>query len=457
MKNYLLTPEQLEAEGIRTVIVATPDLNGRLIGRKIPVNRFASVVKNGVDISTCVYGWDIDQGLDLIEANVFPITGMHNSVRDVTLRVDLNTLRRAAWLDNVAVCFADPYDPATGEPLTLSPRVILKQELARYEAHGIQPMAGTELEFYLFKNEPRELRDNGFRGLEPTTQYSADFQIQEGNIYEPFFQKLRDDLEASGIEMEAAQSEWGTGQWEMTFAYGEPLEMADRHSLYKMAVRDSAAKAGMSATFMAMPLNDQPGSSCHVHISLLSRDSGKPLFWDDNTDHNMSELMGHAVAGTLTHTPEFMGWYLPTINSWRRGLADDLSGSGHTWGHDNRFATVRVLGHQPEQIRYEFRVPGADTVPYLTLAGLLASARDGIEQTLELVPPVAGAVDTDPAQRGLPMTLGTAASLFESSDFVRSMIGDINTDHYATLLHHEWNVFLKRVSDWDLARYFDRI
>lgn len=457
MKPYLLTPDQLEAEGIRTVIIASPDLNGRLIGRRVPVGRFPSVLKNGVDISTCVYGWDVEQGLELIEANVFPITGMHNSVKDVTLKVDLNTLRRAAWLENVAVCFADPYDPHTGEPLTLSPRVILKQELARYAELGIQPMAGTELEFYLFKNEPRALRENGFRDLDPTTQYSADFHLHEGNAYEPFFQKLRDDLEASGIEMEAAQSEWGTGQWEMTFAYGEPLEMADRHSLYKMAVRDAAAAAGMSATFMAMPYTDQAGSSCHIHVSMQSAADRTSLFWSDDTDDNMSETMRHAVAGTLEHTPDFMGWYWPTINAWRRGLADDLSGSGPTWGYDNRFASVRVLGHQEEQIRFEFRVPGADTVPYLALAGVLASARDGIERTLPLDAPIKGTATSEMTERGQAMNLDEAATALESSPFVRGMIGDVVTEHYATLLHHEWSVFMKQVSDFDLRRYFDRV
>jgi glutamine synthetase len=457
MKDYILTPDQLEAEGIRTVIIASPDLNGRLIGRRVPVGRFASVVKNGVDISTCVYGWDFEQGLELIEANVFPITGMHNSVKDVTLKVDLGTLRRAAWLDHVAVCFADPEDPQTGEPLTLSPRVMLKQELARYEKLGIQPMAGTELEFYLFKNDPRELRASGFRDLDPTTQYSADFHIQEGNSYEPFFQKLRDDLEASGIEMEAAQSEWGTGQWEMTFAYGEPLEMADRHSLYKMAVRDAAAKAGMSATFMAMPYTEQAGSSCHIHVSMLSQGEDAPVFWDEQTDDNMSELMRHAVAGTLEHTAEFMGWYWPTINSWRRGLADDLSGSGHTWGYDNRFASVRVLGHQPEQLRFEFRVPGADTVPYLALAGVLASARDGIERKLPLVAPTHGVVETSEDDRGQALNLSEAATALEKSEFVRDTFGAVNAEHMATLLHHEWSVFMKQVSDFDLRRYFDRV
>lgn len=456
MKDYLLKPEELVDAGIRTVIVASPDLQGRLMGRRVPVERFDAVIENGVDICTCVYGWDLEQGLELIDADVFPITGMHNGVPDVTLRVDLSTLRRAAWLDGVAVCFADPHDPATDEPLSLSPRVILKNELARYAELGMQPKAGTELEFYMFRNDPRELRANGFQGLVPTTAIPSDFMIHEGNLYEPFFQKLRGDLAASGIEMEAAQSEWGSGQWEMTFVYGEPLEMADRHSLYKMAVRDSAAMAGMSVTFMARPLNDQPGSSCHVHFSIVS-DAGERLFWDDAADGSMSETMRHALAGVLERTPEFMAWYSPTINSWRRTRSDDVAGNGRSWGHDNRTVSVRVLGHKPQHLRFEFRLPGADTNPYLTLTGILASARDGIANATALRDAVEGNAYKLPRDEGMPTNLNEATTRFGESTFVRELIGDINVDHMKVLLDHEWRVFLSQVSSWDVDRYFDRI
>ena len=253
MNDVVLNWEELEERGFRTVIVATPDLQGRLVGRRIPVEGFGRVVERGVDICTCVWAWDVEQGLDLIGRNVFQLCSMHNGVPDVTLKPDLDTLRPAAWLDGVAICLADPYDPASGEPAPISPRVLLKQELARIAALGYTPMVGTELEFYLFRNDPRELRAGGFRDLDPTTQIPADFMIHEGNLYEPFFQRLRSDLRASGVRVEAAQSEWGTGQWEMTFVYGQALQMADQHVLYKLAVRDSAAREGMSATFMARP------------------------------------------------------------------------------------------------------------------------------------------------------------------------------------------------------------
>ncbi|WP_436699793.1 glutamine synthetase family protein [Nocardioides sp. BYT-33-1] len=454
---WLLEPADLVAEGIHTVVVASPDLQGRLVGRRVPVESFDRVVEDGVEVCTCVYAWDLTQDLGLVEADVFPLCGMHNGVPDVTFRPDLSTLRRAAWLDGIAICLADPWDGAKGEYLPLSPRVILRQQIERFGADGLRAQMGTELEFYLFRNEPRELRRSGFRDLEPTTIVPADFMIHEGNTYEPFFRKLRADLKASGIEMEAAQSEWGTGQWEMTFRYGDPLEMADRHALYKLAVRDSATAAGMSATFMAKPLNGgQPGSSCHVHFSVVD-DEGRPVFWDDDAPHHLGERMHHAIGGILQEVPTFMAWYAPTVNSYRRANGADVAGWGRTWGLDNRTTSVRVVGGRPRDLRLEFRLPGADTNPYLTLAGLLCSARQGMAKGVTPPPMTEGSGYASPIDAEVPLHLGEAAKAFATSSFARAEYGDEVVEHFRILLDHEWRSFLSSVNDWDLDRYFDRI
>jgi len=451
-----LRSDDLEAEGIHTVIAGTPDLQGRMVGRRVPIDQWARVAAHGIEICTCAWAWDVAQSFDLIGGGQLALCNMHNGVPDVLLRPDLGTLRRAAWLDGIAICIADPEHLDTGEPMSISPRVILKQRIAELAELGYTPQVGTELEFYLFLNESRSLRKNGFRDLDPTTLTPSDFLIHEGNAYEPFFRKLRADLKSSGIRMEAAQSEWGTGQWEMTFVYGEALEMADRHMLYKMAVRDSAVAAGMSVTFMARPLNGQPGSSCHVHTSLLDSD-GRPAFWSDEDPDHMSAVMRSAIGGVLEHAPELMAWYAPTINSYRRNNSEEVAGFGRTWGIDNRSVSVRVVGHAPEARRFEFRLPGADTNPYLTLSGLLGSLADGIQQ--QTAPPAMtvgnayeGEVDTV-----MPSHLAAAAELFGASGFVERLIGDEDRKHFRLLAEQEWRVFQSTVSDWDLQRYFDLI
>ncbi|MBU3994481.1 MAG: glutamine synthetase family protein [Actinobacteria bacterium] len=456
MNDYILNPDTLEAEGITTVIIATPDIQGRLVGRRVPVKRFAGVIKTGIEICTCAWAWDIEQSFDMIGANKIAVCNLHNGAPDVALIPDLGTLRRAAWLDGVAICLADPVWPETGEPMAESPRVMLKNELARYAEAGLTPKAGTELEFYLFTNEPRQLRLNNFRDLEPTTLTSNDFLLHEGNAYEPFFQKLRHDLDASGIELEAGQSEWGTGQWEMTFAYGDPLEMADRHALYKLAVRDAARAAGYSVSFMAKPLNDQAGSSCHVHFSVLGG-NGEPPFSDPEGEDGASDALRHAIAGVIEHTPSFMAWYAPSINSYRRTATDDTFDFGRSWGRNNRYVTNRVVGHSPFTTRFEFRLPGADTNPYLTLTGLLASARDGMGRLLDPPAKTTGVPENVNRDASVPTTIIEAGRAMGASDFVRELVGTDSQDLFVAFAEHEWSKFQSAVTDWELQRYFDRI
>ena len=242
----------------------------------------------------------------------------------------------------------------------------------------------------------------------------------------------------------------------MTFAYGDPLEMADRHALYKLAVRDSAVAAGMSVTFMARPLNDQPGSSCHVHLSLLD-DAGGSVFWNADAEHRMSDTLRSAVAGMLEHTPAFMAWYAPTVNSYRRTNSQEIAGYGRTWAVQNRSVSARIVGHTSSALRVEYRIPGADTNPYLTLGGVLASARDGIARSA--TPPamtVGNAYDGE-IDAAMPTQLAEAAEMFATSDFVRRLIGEENTSHFRHLAELEWRVYQSTVTQWDLQRYFDRI
>jgi glutamine synthetase len=445
-----LDPARLAEAGIRTVVIATPDLAGQLVGKRVPASSFARVAEEGVQVSTAVFALDIRQSTTLIEKNVFPLAGLHNGIPDVTLRPDLGTLRRAAWLDGVAICLGDLWDPRTEEYLALSPREILRRQIELLAERGLRAQVGTELEFYLFLGEPRTLRDARYRDLRPSLSGPAALLTAEANAYEPFFQKLRDDLDASDIEVEAAHPELGPGQWEMTFRYGDPLEIADRHALYKLAVRDAAAAAGMSATFMAKPLAGEEGSSCHIHVSLVD-EAGEPVFWDDDAPDHISPVLRDAMAGVLEHLDELMAWYAPTVNASKR-----MRTVGRTWAIDNRTATVRMLGYRPGDRRFEFRAPGADANPYLALAGLLASIRAGLDARPALPPMIDGEHpgDTDSLT---PWTLGLAVDAFTSSEVTRSEFGDDTVGHIGTLLRHEWEQFLATPSDWDLQRYFDRI
>jgi glutamine synthetase len=438
---------------VHTVIVAGIDMYGRLTGKRIPVRRWKEIEAEGLHICTCVYAWDFAQELGTLHVDY---AGDHTGWHDFRLVPDVSTLRRAAWLDGTAIVLADSIEEHSEQLVPIAPRSILRQGIARMGATGRQAFVATELEFHLYKGTPAELRARGHRELEPTTDVHSDYNITEGDLYEHFFAAVRVALEGSGVPVEVAQVEYGPGQWEINLEYATPLEMADRHALFKHIVRYVAARNGMTATFMPRPTTEGMGSSCHVHVSLRDGDE-LPVFHDSSADHNVSALLRQAVGGVLELTPEFMLWYAPTVNSMRRILTQDFAGNGLTWGFDNRTTTCRLITGSPMSSRLEMRLPGADTNPYLAIAAVLASVEVGIDRDLDPGPPMIGNGYAAGPPAPIPRTLGEAAQAFRASTTARECFGADVVEHYAALGEHEWSTFLTAVSDWDRDRYLDSI
>jgi glutamine synthetase len=447
-----LQPADLHDAGIDTVIIAGVDMQGRLFGKRMSTRVFEAKALSGLHICTCVYAWDMTRSLEGLHVD---FAGGHTGWHDFRLVPDLSTLRRAAWLDGTAICLADSVDEHTGELLPIAPRSILRQQVRALGQHGLRAYTATELEFYLYRGTPAELRAAGYRDLAPTTAVHADYNIAEGNGMEPFFRGLRLALDNSGIPTEVSQVEYGHGQWEINLEYADPLEMADRHVLFKQAVKDHAARHGYTATFMPRPMTADLGSSCHIHASLRGPQDD-PVLADAGSEHGVSATLRHAVGGVLAHTPELMCWYAPTVNSYRRTGSQDFAGNGLTWGFDNRTVTTRVLTGSPAETRLEFRLPGADVNPYLGLAGLLASILDGIQSGTDPgLPHTGNAYDDVPSP--IPATLLDAAGAFSRSDFAAAAFGKDVVQHYQAVAEFEWNAFLHSVTDWERDRYFEGI
>lgn len=452
MREGRLDAADLAGGSLDTVVIAGVDMYGRLIGKRIPVRRWEQTAEEGLHICTCVYGWDVAQDLGALRVDY---AGQHNGWPDFRLVPDVTTLRPAAWLDRTAIVLADAVEEHGGNPVRVAPRSVLRQVVASADAAGYRALTATELEFHLYHGTPAELRATGYRDLAPTTQVHADYNIAEGDGMDPWFAAVRAALEASGVPVEVAQVEYGLGQWEINLEYADPLEMADRHVLFKHVIRVLAARHGMTATFMPRPLSDGMGSSCHVHLSLRDG-SDRAVFHDADDPAGISDVLRHAVGGVLGLAPELMLWYAPTINSMRRLLTEDFAGNGLTWGRDNRTTTCRVLPGAPSATRLEMRLAGADANPYLVVSAVLASALEGIASKTDPGPPVVG--DGYQTEGGrLPRTLGEAATAFGASPAARRLFGDDVVDHYRAVADAEWDVFLRAVSDWDRHRYMESI
>jgi glutamine synthetase len=285
----------------------------------------------------------------------------------------------------------------------------------------------------------------------------ADYTVQAGDGYEPFFSRVRDAVRSSDLGLWTSQAEWGLGQWEINLEHRDPLEMADRHVLFKLALRDVARDHGMAVTFMARPFGNTTGSSCHLHLSFLDANH-RNLFHDLEDEDGVSPALRAAVGGLLERAPELMLCYAPTVNSYRRTESREFSGNGLSWGFDTRMVSCRVLAEGPEGTRLEWRVPGADVNPYLAIAAALASTRDGMARGADPGPPLMGEAWEQPVTP-LPATLGAAVVAFRDGAFVQEAFGKEVVDHYAEAGRWEWERFLAAdaVTEWERRRYFDVI
>ena len=448
-----LALEDLDREGFRTVIVTSADVTGRLVGKRFSPEVFERLLDEGVALSSCVLGWDVDQWPGPQQA----YTGHHTGWHDVRLVPDLDTLRPAAWLDRTAICVADFVEMEGEDLVVVAPRTILRRQIEHLENAGFTPQVASELEFAIYRGTYDQGRTSGYETLRPTTLARADYTVQAGDQLEGFFGGVRDALTGSDLGPWTSQVEWGLGQWEINLEYQRALEMADRHILFKLAMRDLAAAAGMSATFMAKPFGNTTGSSCHVHLSLVNA-SGANVFHDPDAERGASEMLRHAVGGMLQRAPDLMLLYAPTVNSYRRTTSGEFSGNGISWGWDSRMVSCRVLTESPSSTRLEWRVPGADVNPYLAIAGVLASAADGILTGADPGEPLVGEA-YDAAVPPLPATLGEAFERWRGSRFAEGVFGADVVAHYAEAGRWEWERFLapEAVTEWERRRYFEVI
>ena len=281
--------------------------------------------------------------------------------------------------------------------------------------------------------------------------------MQAGDQHEGFFAGVREALSASDLGPWTSQVEWGLGQWEINLEYQRALEMADRHILFKLAMRDMAAAAGMSATFMPKPFGDTTGSSCHLHLSLLNA-SGVNVFHDADAEHGVAPTLTQAVGGLLQRAPDLMLFYAPTVNSYRRTTSGEFSGNGLSWGYDSRMVSCRVLAEGPDVDAAGVARAGRRREP---VPRDRRGARVGRRRHLDRRgsrraadgrafrgPRPAAAHDARRVRRPLP-----------GQRVHEGVLGEDVVAHYAEAGRWEWERFLApdAVTEWERRRYFEVI
>jgi len=437
---------EVESGALDTVVIAFTDMQGRLQGKRLHAPYFLDeVLHHGTE--GCNYLLAVDVEMNTVDG--YAMSSWERGYGDFMFVPDLATLRRLPWQPGTAMLLADlVWDD--GAEVVASPRQILKAQTARLADRGLVALAGTELEFMVFRDTYEDAWRSGYRDLTPVNLYNVDYSLLGTARIEPLLRRIRNEMAGAGMAVESAKGECNLGQHEIAFRYDEVVRTCDNHSVYKNGAKEIAAQEGMALTFMSK-FDAREGNSCHIHLSFRSAD-GELVFAEGR---GMSTMAKQYIAGQLAALRELTLFLAPNVNSYKRFVPGSFAPTAVKWGFDNRTCALRVVGHGPS-LRVENRVPGGDVNPYLACAALVAAGLLGIENELELEPAFGGNAYRSDAEH-VPATLAEALELWERSALARAAFGDQVVDHYANMARVELTAFNAAVTDWERVRCFERM
>ena len=427
---------------ITEVECLVPDLSGIARGKILPADKFLRILR--------------DRGLRMPEAifvqtvtGDFPddedVTSPENS--DIYMIPDGSTIRMVPWHKEPTAQVISDCVYADGAAVDISPRFVLQRILELYAAKGWKPIVAPELEFFLVQINT----DPDYPLVPPvgrtgrTESGRQAYGIDAVNEFDPIFEDVYDYCEAQEIDIDTLTHEAGAAQIEINFNHGDALSLADQVFLFKRTVREAAVRHQIYATFMAKPMQGEPGSAMHIHQSIVDLKTGTNLFaTDDNTDTDL--FRGH-IAGLQKFLPTVMPLLAPNVNSYRRLIAGTDAPINVHWGRDNRTVGLRVPLSAPDNRRVENRVAGADANPYLALAASLACGYLGMTLNLRPEDPVRGSAHGRPFT--LPRHQSDALEKFNACEPLKEILG---AKFIAAVTHvklAEYEAYQRVISSWE--------
>jgi glutamine synthetase len=446
--------EEIAAGAIDTVLVAFPDLQGRLVGKRVTGHYWNEHMAGGFEpLHACNYLLAVDSEMNVLPGYTF--ASWDQGYGDMVVQPDLATIRRIPWLDKTALVLCDLLDEETGAAVEVSPRRILQRQVERAAEAGYRMMFASELEFFLFRESLDEAAAKDYAQLTPHSLVVEDYHILQTTRDEYVIRAIRNGIDGAGVPVEFSKGEAGRGQHEINLVYADPVEMADRHVIYKNGAKEIASQHGRAITFMAKYSADEVGSSCHVHSSVWSGDGAQSLMWDENAPDHLSPTFRGWLGGNLACGRELAWMYAPTVNSYKRYQPESWAPTALAWSMDNRTCGFRIVGHGPS-FRLESRIPGADVNPYLAYAATIAAGLHGIEHGLDPGARFDGNAYAAPELPRVPSSLAEAIDAFASSKIAADAFGTDVHDHLLNTARQELAHFNRAVTDWERRRNFDQ-
>jgi glutamine synthetase len=444
-----LISDFLKDSASRFATVSMADTNGLLRGQMVSASSLPGILKNGMGMAPPQLALDpTDEVLDMPG-----VTDDLADFHDAPLAVDESSARALPWSKpGYDLLLLSNY---RGETAAICPRALLLGVLKRASEAGFSAKYGLELEYTLFNESHESARAKGYRNLKTATQHKSHDLIIYQAAQSEWYEAVAAMCEPLRINLAKMHEEIGGGFLEACVAAGEGTEPADQLVLLKNFLRALAMRQGRAITFMPRWNEEADSQSIHVHMSLKDA-KGQPAFFDGEKPQQMSDTFKYFLGGLQHYTGDLMLMFLPTINSYRRFAPGTFAPPGLTWGFENRTTCFRVIGHDPGSMRFENRLPGADTNPYFTVAATLAAGLAGIaEKRLPEETVTGNGFGKVPEHLKFPRLMPEAIARFRASAFARQWFGDRFVESFAATRQSQFDFFSRKVTDAELNRFFD--
>ncbi|RUV84563.1 glutamine synthetase [Mesorhizobium sp. M5C.F.Ca.IN.020.14.1.1] len=440
-KNWKEVGAWLEWRGIEDIECITPDQAGVARGKMMPSKKFTSntslALPSAVFMTTISGGYPEDGN------------GFHYPEDDGDLKLmpDLSTLTVVPWEEDPTAAVICDLVHQDGRSVEFTPRNVLKRVLDAYGKRGLKPVVAPEIEFYLVRKNP----DPDYPLTPPVGRSGraigggAGYSIAGVNEFDELIDDIYHFSESQGLEIDTLIHEEGAGQLEINLRHGDPIELADQVFMFKRTIREAALKHEIYATFMAKPIQGQPGSAMHIHQSIIDKKTGRNVFSAE--DGSETEAFFHFLGGMQKHVPNALVMFAPYVNSYRRLTQSASAPVNNKWGYDNRTTAFRVPRSDPAARRVENRIPSSDANPYLALAASLACGLIGMTNKIKAEPPVL--TTANEAEIDLPRSLLEAVDLFEADEELCALLGKSFAATYAAIKRAEFETFMEVISPWE--------
>ena len=415
------------------------DLPGIARGKAVPASKFAKQayfhLPDSIFYQTITGDWGEAAGEDgFIE-------------RDMILKPDFSTASAAPWTGDWTLQVIHDAHDRDNNPIPFSPRNVLKRVVQLYHDRGWKPIVAPEMEFFLVApnvDPAQEIKPMMGRSGRPAAARQA-YSMTAVDEFGPVIDDIYDFAEHQGFEIDGITQEGGAGQLEINLRHGDPVKLADEVFYFKRLIREAALRHNCFATFMAKPIEDEPGSAMHIHHSIIDTETGQNIF--SGPQGGETDAFYHFIAGLQNHLPTGLAVMAPYVNSYRRYVKDHAAPINLEWARDNRTTGIRIPLSGPEARRVENRIAGMDCNPYLGIALSLACGYLGLTQQKRPRRQCYG--DAYDGDGDIPQVMGNALDLLDEATALHEVLGPEFARVYGIVKRAEYDEFLQVISPWE--------